>query len=136
MSIYRQLRACQSNRWIVPAECAVFAAVLLAIGLARGDVWLALAGPLIMLGYGAGLLLFGRRSEAVGLLGGDSSDERRAALQLRASAATAHVLIAVLVGGWIWAIATGSRYAGTFSALCAVAGVTFIAATVWYSRRA
>jgi hypothetical protein len=39
-------------------------------------------------------------------------------------------------GGWIWAIATGSRYAGSFSALCAVAGVTFIAATVWYSRRA
>lgn len=135
MSINSLRRKKPANRWIVPATCVAFAVVLLVIGVVRHDMWLTIASPLIMIGYGAFLLLFARRSEAVSLLAGDESDERRTALQLKARAATAQILVLVLVGGFIWSLSTGSHHAQTFSWLCAVGGISYIGSLVWYSRR-
>lgn len=135
MSINSLRRNKPANRWIVPATCLAFAVVFLVIGLIRHDVWLTISSPLIMLGYGAFLLLFGRRSEAVSLLAGDDSDERRASLQLKARAATAQILVLVLVSGFIWSLSTGSHHAQPFSWLCAVGGISYIGSLVSYSRR-
>lgn len=123
------------GRWLVFGGCVAAALAYLGIGLARDQAGLAIGGLLIMLGYGVLLLVFGRRSEVVGLLAGNGADERRAQIQLRASAATAHVLVLVLVGSAMWALATGSRYTGVFSGLCAVFGISYLIATVWFARR-
>jgi Predicted membrane protein (DUF2178) len=127
------------GRWLVFGTCVAAGLAYLGIGVARGQTGLAIGGPLVMLGYGVLLLLFGRRNEIVGLLPGNGSDERRAQIQLRASAATAHVLILVLVlvlvGGALWTLATGSRYTGVFTGLCAVSGLCYLAATAWFARR-
>ena len=123
------------GRWLVFATCVAAAAAYLGIGLARHEVGFAIAGPLIMLGYGAGLLLFGRRNEIVGLLAGTGSDERRVAVQLRATAAMGQVLVVVLLGGALVTLAAGSDLAWTFCWLCAVAGATFIGATAWFAHR-
>ncbi len=123
------------GRWLVFGTCVAAGLAYLGIGLARGQTGLAIGGPPVMLGYGVLLLLFGRRHEIVGLLAGNGSDERRAQIQLRVSAATAHVLILVLVGGALWTLATGSRYTGVFTGLCAVSGLCYLAATAWFARR-
>lgn len=123
------------GRWLVLGTCLLAGVAYLAIGLARDEIGFAIAGLVVMLGYGAMLLLLGRRSELVGLLAGNGSDERRAQIQLRAAAATAHVLIVVLVGGAMWTLATGSGSAGVFTGLCAVGGLTYLLATVWCARR-
>lgn len=122
------------GRWLVFGICVAAAAVYLAIGLARDEVGFAVVGPLIMLAYGAGLLLFGRRNELVGLLAGTGSDERRVAVQLRATAAMGQVLVCVLLGGAIVTLAAGSDLAWTFCGLCAVGGLTFIASMAWFAR--
>ncbi|HEY7049674.1 MAG TPA: hypothetical protein VH373_20830 [Jatrophihabitantaceae bacterium] len=123
------------GRWLVFGTCVAAAAVYLGIGLARHEIGFAIAGPLFMLTYGVGLLLFGRRNEIVGLLAGTGSDERRVAVQMRATAAMGQVLVVVLLGGAIVTLAAGSDLAWTFCWLCAVAGVTFIGATAWFAHR-
>lgn len=40
----------------------------------------------------------------------------------------------VLLGGALWTLATGSRYEGVFTGLCAVGGLSLVA-TAWYARR-
>lgn len=122
------------GRWAVLAVCAAAGLAYLGIGLAHGNTASGFIGLAIMLAYGAVLLAFGRRSEVLGLLAGSGSDERRAQIQLRATAATAHVLVLVLVAGAMWTLATGSRYAAVFCGLCAVGGASFIAATAWFAR--
>jgi hypothetical protein len=123
------------GRWLVFGTCVAAALAYLGIGLARDDAGLAISGPLIMLGYCVLLLIFGRRSEIVGLLAGNGSDERRAQIQLRATAATAHVMVVVLVGSAMWALAIGSQYAGVLTGLCAVFGLVYLLATAWFARR-
>ncbi|MDQ2837981.1 MAG: DUF2178 domain-containing protein [Actinomycetota bacterium] len=128
-------RNAAKNRLRVPAACLVFGLVYLGIGLGRGDLALGFGGLAIMVGYGTALLLFGRRSEPIGLLGGEVTDERRAAIQLRASATTGQILVLVLVAGLLWSLATGSSYAGVFCGLCAVGGAVFIGSTAWFAHR-
>lgn len=123
------------NRWLVPTLCGLFGLLYLGIGLDQHNWGFAIGGLVIMLGYGAFLLLFGRRSEAVGLLGGALTDERRIDLQRRAAASTAHILIIALVAGAVITTAVNSRYSGMFAGLCALGGLSWIGSTVWYARR-
>jgi len=122
------------GRWLVLGTCLAAAAIYLGIGLARHEIGFAIAGPLIMVAYGVGLLLFGRRNELVGLLAGTGSDERRVAVQMRATAAMGQVLVTVLLGGAVVTLAAGSDLAWTFCWLCAVGGCSFIAALAWFAR--
>jgi hypothetical protein len=120
------------------ATCAVAlagAAAYLVIGVVRDNAALAIGGPVIMLGYIAVLAVLRNRSEPAALLSGASPDERQARVMLRATAFMGHVLVVVLVVGALVSLAVGSRYAGMFCALCAVGGLAFGGATVWYSRR-
>ncbi|MGH8962153.1 MAG: hypothetical protein ACRDWT_13360 [Jatrophihabitantaceae bacterium] len=123
------------GRLAFAAVCGAAAIAYLTIGLVRNDHWLAFGGFAVMLGYGTLLLVFRKRGEPLALLSGNAADERQAQLMLRASAATAQVLVVVLVAGAMITLATGSRYSWVFCGLCAVGGCAFIAATVWYSRR-
>lgn len=115
--------------------CDVAALVYLAIGLARGDLALAIGGCVGMLLYGAVLLVLGRRNEPMALLSGNAVDERQAQVMLRASAASMQLLAVVLVVAMLITLASGSKYAPVFTGLCAVTGLTFVASIVWFSRR-
>lgn len=128
----------QSDRaesWIVPITCVVIGIAYLAVGVFRDDTTSGVIGLAIMLAHGAGLVLFRRRSEAVALLGGGDSDERRAAITSHARDTTGQVLVLVLVAGMFWSLATDNGHAGVFIALTAIGGLTFIASTLWYARR-
>jgi hypothetical protein len=120
---------------LVLGLCVLIGLAYLGIGLATDNTGFGVAGLAIMLGYAALLALGRRRSEALGMLAGDLGDERRVALTQRALAFTANVLVVVLVGGFLVTMATSSDLAGAFAGLCAVAGVSFAAGIVWYSRR-
>lgn len=74
-----------------------------------------------------------RRSETLGLMGG-LGDERTENLSLRASAFVGNVFVIVLPAVWLVSIAQGEPN-DTLAALCAVGGVSWVAALVWLSRR-
>jgi len=122
-------------RWAVPVTSAVFGLVYLAIGVAHNDWKFGLGGLAAMLVYAAVLLLFGRRSEAIGLLSGDQSDERRMDLQLRVAATTGYVMIVAVVAGAIITLAAQSQYSAVFAGLCALGGASWIGSTIWFSRK-
>lgn len=125
----------RTESWIVPITCVVIGVAYLTVGVFRGDVTSGVVGLAIMLAYGAVLVLFRRRSEAVALLGGGASDERRAAITSRAHDTTGQVLVLVLVAGMFWSLATDNGHAGVFVALAAIGGFTFIGSTIWHSVR-
>ena len=81
----------------------------------------------VMVAFG-GLLLARRRSETVrGLL--DHRDERISAIDLRATAVTALVMIAVVLVAFVVEIARGQN-GWPYSMLGAVGGVTYLAAVI------
>jgi uncharacterized membrane protein len=132
----QDLRAHRGGGVVATAAVAVAAAVAyLVIGVVRRDPALAVGGPVIMIGYIAVLTVLRNRSESAALLSRGPSDERQAQVMLRATAFMGHLLVVVLVVGAMVSLAIGSRYIGMFCGLCAVAGVAFGGATVWYSRR-
>jgi len=82
----------------------------------------------VMVAFSGGLLLARRRSETVrGLL--DRRDERITAIDLRATAVTALVMIAVVVVAFVVQIARGQS-GWPYSMLGVVGGVTYLAAVI------
>jgi hypothetical protein len=114
--------------------CAVAAAAYLTVGLLRRDTALAIGGSAVVLAYGAGLLLFGRRSEPLALLGANPGDERQRLVMLRALAATGAVLVWTVVLALLVSLGVDSRYTGVLCGLSAIGGATFVAAIAWFSR--
>lgn len=131
----RRRTAARHGRWLFAVTAVVLGIAFLAAGLARGDLGLGLIGLVVMLAYGGGMLLLGRRLEPADLLGGGAADERQERILLRSTAATGQVLIGVLVVGMLVSSARGAASAGTWSALCAVGGLSFVLTTVYFSRR-
>jgi len=74
-----------------------------------------------------------RRSDAVATISG-VGDERTRALNARAMIACAHVMSYVLVGWWLVSVAAGEPNE-TIGVLCAVFGVTYLAASALAARR-
>lgn len=125
----------QRSRWATPIFAVAFGLVALAIQVARGDVGGGIGSLVIMSLYAVFLVAFGGRIEVVSLLRGDARDERASHLQLRALAATASVLIPVLVGGFLVELARGASDLGVWTGLCAFSGVTFGLSLAVLSRR-
>jgi uncharacterized membrane protein len=123
-----------ARRWAVPVLCVVAAGGYLAVFLSTGQVALALVCAGIMLAYGAALVLFSRRSEVAAILRDDSRDERRAAINLRASALTLQVLVVLALTMAFVELAKG-RDPGTWGTICAVGGGTYIVGVIFFSRR-
>jgi hypothetical protein len=122
------------QRWAVPIVSVLLGALLLAVAAVGGQLYAGIGGAGIMLAYAAVLVLFGRRSESVALLGGDVSDERRVALTIKATVFTAYVLIVVILGAWLWEVGHG-RDGSPYGELSAIGGLSFLAATIVLGRR-
>lgn len=134
MSIERKPEATRGQRWAVPAVGLAVGVGYVAIFLARHDPGMAVAGFVIMAAYVLLLVVASRRSEAVALLRGETTDERRHAINQRAAAVTLHVLALVLVGGFMTELIRGHS-GHPWDWLSAVLGATYILATVSFSRR-
>jgi hypothetical protein len=128
-------RRVRRTRWLVPGVAVALGLVLFAAQAARGATADGLGSLAILTGYGVVLAVFAGRSETVSLLRGDTVDERAGLIQLRATAFTGTVLVTVLVGGFLVQVARGAADTGTWAALCAVGGVSFMGSLAVLSRR-
>jgi hypothetical protein len=131
----RQTHRFGAGLWSTVGLCVAFGVAFAAIGIAHHDTGFAVTAAVVMVGYGIVLVGFARRSETVSLLGRHPLDERQSTLQSQALATTGGVLIVALVVATIWALAVRSSQAPTLTALCALAGITFIASTAWLSHK-
>ena len=117
------------SRWWLPAVSLALGAVMFAAFAIGGDA----AGGAQSFGVMAvvaALFAFGAsRSETLGGLGGPGRDERWAMIDLRASALAGFVLIAVVIGAWLYEIANGED-GSPYAQLGAIAGVAYIIALV------
>lgn len=124
------------SRWGNLGFALVLGVVLLVIGQVRGNVVLGVSGLVIMCVYAAVLEVGRRRSEAAHLLApGERNDERQQRIGVQALAITGSVLTMVVVVGLFWTYATDSSAATVFGGLAALAGLTFIVSTLFFTRR-
>ena len=93
MSTMRTDEMKDNRRWLVPGLCVVAAIAYAAVFLAHHRPALAAAGAGVMLAYGAVLVVFSRRSEAVALLRDEGRDERRSMIMTKAAADTLYFLV-------------------------------------------
>lgn len=114
------------SRWWMPAFSITLGLLVLGAAWAGGDLESGLIGLAVMTGLAA-VFLFGGRSETLAGLGGPGRDERWAAIDMRATAATGFVLITILIGAWLWEIGHGHD-GSPYGQLCALAGITYIIA--------
>ena len=124
----------RAGRYATPVFGLLIGAAMLLIAGLRGNWGLGAVLLAIMAAYAGVLLLLGRRSETVGLLGGDVPDERGQQIALRATALTGQVLVVVIVAMFLWELAHG-RDGSPWTWLGALGGLSFVGATAWYARR-
>ena len=124
----------RGRAWFL-AWCAAIGVAFLVAGILAGHVGAGLISLGVMLCYGAGLMIAGRRSESAALLSGQARDERQRNVMVQALATTGAVLVVTLVVGMLVTMAKDSGSAAAWSGLCALGGLTFIGSTVWYARR-
>lgn len=121
------------SRWWMPAFSLFLGALMFgawAIGGSPGEGVFAFGVMAVL----AGVFFFGRRSDTLQGLGGPGRDERWRMIDLQASAAAGLVLITVVIGAWLYEIASG-RDGSPYSALGAVAGVAYVIAVAVLRRR-
>ena len=113
---------------------------MLAITAACVAVFWAAEGPEAALPFGAVLLAFTalvhfgrRRSNTLEVMSG-TGDERVRSLYMQAVAIAGTVMSFVLPGWWLVTVAQGDP-SDVLSALCAIFGLTFVAAIVVLARR-
>ncbi|MGP4000356.1 DUF2178 domain-containing protein [Streptomyces sp. 8N706] len=134
MSIEYKPEATRGRRWVVPAVGLLIGVGYVAIFLARNEPGMAAGGFVIMAAYTLFLVAASRRWEGVALLRGEVTDERRQAISQRASAFTLHVLVLVLLSGFVIELIRGHS-GHPWDLLGAALGITYILSTVFFSRR-
>lgn len=115
------------SRWWMPAFSVALGVAILVAGWAGGDLGFGVFGLGLMTALGAVFLLGSGRSETLSGLGGPGRDERWEAIDMRATAGAGLVLIAVVIGAWLWEIGHG-RDGSPYSQLGAIAGITYVVA--------
>ncbi len=121
-------------RWGMPAFGIAMGAVLFAASAIGGQPGIGLGMFAVMALYSAVLLLFGGRSDTIGILGGRPADERLASFNIVATAVAGTVAILVAIAGFLWAIAHGQS-GNDFAVVGAAAGIAYLAALLWLRRR-
>ena len=112
------------TRWWNPAFSVFLGLLMLGafwIGGEPGQGFISLG---IMSALGA-LFLFGRRSETLAGLGGPGRDERWAMIDVHATALAGCVLVAVIIGAFLYEVATGGD-GSPYAALGAVGGLAYV----------
>ena len=121
-------------RWGMPA-LGLFLGVLLFVASAiGGQPVLGLGMFAVMAIYSAVLVVFGGRSETIGVLGGRPVDERFASFNIVATAVAGTVAIIVAIIGFLWSIAHGQS-GNDFAVVAAAAGIAYLAAILWLRWR-
>jgi hypothetical protein len=115
------------SRWWMPGFSLALGAAIFAAFAIGGNAGQGVLSFGVMAAVAALFLLFGGRSETLRGLGGPGRDERWAAIDLRASAFAGLVVIAAIIGAWLWEIASGDD-GSPYGQLGAVAGLAYIAA--------
>lgn len=121
-------RAWWRSRWWMPAFGLALGAVVFAAFAIGGNAadGARCFGLFIAV---AAVFWYGRRSETLQGLGGPGRDERWAMIDLRATAAAGLVTITVVLGAWLYEIASG-RDGSPYGQIAAVGGLAYIAAVV------
>ncbi len=122
------------SRWAMPAFCIAIGLGFLAAGLLGDDAGSGVGGLVVMSVMAAGFLAFSSRSDTVAGLAGPGRDERWAAIDVRATATSGLVLIAVILGAFFYELATG-RDGEPWSQLGAVGGVAYVVSVLILRRR-
>jgi len=115
------------TRWWLPAVSLLLGAIMFAAFAIGGETADGAQSFAVMAALAA-LFFFGsRRSETLGGLGGPARDERWEMIDLRATALAGMVLIAVVIGAFLYEIASGED-GSPYSQLGAIAGVAYVLA--------
>ncbi len=123
-----------SARWGMPAFALLMGVLLFVASAIGGQPVLGLGMFAVMAVYGAVLVVFGGRSETIGVLGGRPVDERLAGFNIMATAIAGTVAVVVALAGFLWSIARGES--GTdFAVVAAAAGIGYLAAILWLRWR-
>jgi hypothetical protein len=128
-----QTRDFTRSRWWMPAFALILGAILFAAFAIGGDVAQGAISFAIMAVAGT-LFLFGRRGETLRGIGGPERDERWEAIDLRAVAYTGMVLLACIIGGWLYEVARGQD-GEPFALLAAIGGVSYMLSVALLRRR-
>ena len=121
-------------RWATPAVGLLLGLLLLTASVVGGQPTVGLGMFAVMVLYSAVLLLFGGRSETIGVLGGRPVDERLASFSILATAVAGTAAILVTIGGFLWAIAHGQS-GSDFALVGAVFGLAYLGALLWFRWR-
>ncbi len=121
-------------RWGIPGFGLLVGVLFFAASAIGGQPVLGIGMFIVMAIYGAVLVVFGGRSETVGVLRGQPVDERTASFNLAATAVAGLAAILVALGGFLWQIAHGQS-GSDFALVAAVAGIGYLVALLWFRWR-
>ena len=121
--------------WRMPVFGLLMGALLLAASAVGGQPMVGLGMFAVMAIYSSLLVAFGGRSDLVGVLRNQPTDERFAGHDLAATAAAGVSAILVALGGFLWQIAHGQS-GFDFALVAAAAGIGYLGALLWLRRRA
>jgi hypothetical protein len=121
------------SRWWMPLFALFLGALMFGAFAIGGDVGLGASAFGVMAALAA-VFAFGGRSETLRGLGGPGRDERWASIDLRASAFAGGVLIAVVLGMFMYEVANGED-GEPYTQLGAIAGVAYIIAVAVLRKR-
>jgi hypothetical protein len=123
-----------SAKWGMPAFGLLLGVLLLVASAIGGQPVLGLGMFAVMAIYSAVLVVFGGRSETIGVLGGRPADERLASFNILATAVAGTVAIVVAIVGFLWSIAHGQS-GNDFALVAASAGIGYLVAILWFRWR-
>lgn len=118
----------------MPAFGLLIGVLLFTASAIGGQPILGLGMFAVMAIYSAVVIVFGGRSETIGVLGGRPADERLAGFDLAATAVAGTVAILVALGGFLWQIAHGES-GSDFAFVAAAAGIAYLGALLWFRWR-
>jgi hypothetical protein len=118
----------------MPAFGLFLGALLFVASAIGGQPALGLGMLAVMAIYSAIVMVFGGRSETIGVLGGRPADERLASFDLRATAVAGTIAVIVAIVGFLWQIAEG-RSGSDFALVGAAAGIGYLVAILWLRWR-
>ena len=116
------------SKWFQPLFAAGLGVAFLVAMWIGGEARDGLYALLVMVAFGA-LILLGGRSETVRGLRGDSRDERFRQIDLAATAIAGVVIISVVIGAFLVEVARGQD-GSPYAALGAVAGLAYLVSVI------